>query len=650
MFKIFPATINSENQKVPLVKGWKDVATTDQNQIAQWKQQWNGQLKFFGIPTGQTNGIVVLDIDVKPNKKTGEPRNGWASLQKLGYQLPSDTLRQQTPSGGTHLIFRAKPGVHYGNSVNEELGVDVRGDGGWIGFYGFTNPNTLLAEAPDWITSLSPSNKTYDHAGPTINVSPVIAQGIVAASLEAIENAPPGSSNDTLNTESFRLGQLVASGSITREFAEAALFAAAKKRGKPDYESKATIKSGLDGGIGKPLTSPFEEPIVKITMEPPPLPPGRWTPPAFTKAELMNFSKIRKPQLFKDWSTEDIHLMTADGGTGKTTLTLQEAICLALGERFLGFECEQRGNTLFITGEDTREKLAAMLGFQLKQMGLLDDPEKLAIITQSIRIQKDADLCLITKDKQNFLQPNPEALKKVLEAIEDLKPKMIVFDPIASFWGSESALNDMAKAVSKFTGTLVERSGACVVLINHMGKQSSANRDMSQFAGRGGSGLPSHARVSRVLRPVHEDEFTELTGETLPEGKGAMMCVVNKFTDGSPLYNKPFLIMRDGFLFSRRNLTEQKLRDAEKQMSDEERIFTFIKEQRQMNRYPTKNIVIGHFMGMGTNAIGVERCKRALEGLCYHGNMGEMLKAVENPDPSVRDRVYVLTDSEGKEI
>jgi len=490
--------------------------------------------------------------------------------------------------------------------------------------------------------------------GPIIKVAPEIAIGIIEGSLEAIRNAAEGAANDTLNTEAFKIGQLVASQSITREYAFGALFKAAKDRGKSDYEAKATINSGLDGGIKKPLMSPFGEAPTAPSFELP-APPvvARWTPQKFTKYDLLNTSKLKKPQLFKDWSTEDIALTTADGGTGKTTLKLYEAICLALGERFLGFECKQAGKTLFITGEDTDKKLAAMLGAIMRQMGLFEEgignESKVQTVLDSIVIKKDADLCLIQKDRQGFLHMNQDALRKVLEAVEDIKPKMIVFDPIASFWGSEAALNDMNKAVSKFMAELVDRSGACVEMINHMGKASSAAKDMTQFAGRGGTGLVSHARVARVLRPISSEEYHDLTGESLDENESAMVCMVAKFTDGSPLYNKQFVIIRNGYLFKRQTLTAAKERESEKSMSDAEKVFQFIKECREQNKYASQPVIVGHFAANG-DPLSKERVKTAISLLQFSGHMGDRIKAVDNPDLTIKDRVFVIVDAEGKEI
>lgn len=645
-FKIFPATITREGQKVPLIKGWYEQASNDPAQIKMWQELFRERITFWGLPCGSVNGIVALDVDVKK-------ANGFESLRRLGYQVPS-TLRQDTPSGGSHFLFRARPDVQYRNTVNEGLGLDTRGERGWIAFYGFKNSEPL-AEAPDWLFNLAPQPKPVEVTQSPIKLAPEIAEGIIKAALDNIRSAVQGERNNTLNTEAFKIGQVVGSGSITRDFAVAEIYKAAEQCGLKGYEVEATVRSALDGGLKRPMTSPFgnSEPVPSFTLPPPPEAPQRWTPSFLTRHDLLNTSKLKKPQLFRDWSTEDITITTADGGTGKTTLKLFEAICLALGERFLGFECMQRGRTLFITGEDTDQKLAAMAGAIMNQMGLFNSsPEneaKIETILSSIVIKKDADLCLISKDKQGFLRPNSQAMEKLLQAVDDIRPKMIVFDPISSFWGSEAALNDMNKAVTRFMSDLVDTSKACVEMINHMGKSSSANKDMSQFAGRGGSGLPSNSRVSRVLRSLSPEEFTDFTGGELVGDQTAMLCNVNKFSDGSPLFNKPFIIIRNGFLFSRLGLSIQKAKEIEKQMGDIERVFSYIKQERSKNKYPTMRVVIAHFMNTG-DPMSEARIKRALGTIQYEGHMGEKIIEVDNPDLRIRDKALVIVDMEGREV
>jgi RecA-family ATPase len=644
MFKIFPGTYTNDGRKVPLAEmaGWKDLATSDQNIITEWSRLYAHKIKLWMLPTGPSNNILVLDVDVKDN--------GYESLKK--YHIPL-TLSQVTKSGGKHFIYKyPNDGKVYGNRVKFDAGLDVRGEGGYIAYYGVDN--TPIAEAPQWLLDQAiTEKKELVNPEDMVKISYPIVLEILNSACENIRNAPEGESNNVLNVEAYRVGQLIPSGSIAQETAYNALFTAAKARGKVEYEAKATINSGLNGGSKTPLTNPFgslpptlQIPEMVATIA------GRWTPQFFSRHHLTDYSKLRKPQLFKDWSTEDIAITIADGGTGKTTLKLYEAICLALGESFLGFECKQPGRTLFITGEDSDLKLGATLGMMLKQMGLMDGaPEneaKVRKVLDSILIKKDVDLRLVTKTKEGYITPSQDALKSLMEAIEDLRPRMIVFDPIASFWGRESDLNDMTIAVAKFMGVLVERSNACVEAINHMGKQSSNTKDMSQFAGRGGTGLPSHARVSRVLRPVFEEEFTELTGMELGD-RGAIMCNINKFTDGSPLYNKPFLIVREGYLFSRITLVEQKMKEQVEKMSDNERIFSYVVEERLQKRYPTKDVIIAHFSEKG-DKISKDRVHKSLSTLTYTGHMGHKLKAVDNPDMTVSTKVYVITDSDGKEL
>lgn len=643
MFRIIPGTLTNDGRKVPIkeMENWKELATNDQGTITQWSQQFAHKLKFWLVPTGSANGILVLDVDVKSN--------GYETIKK--YHLPL-TLSQTTRSGGKHYIYRyPNDGQTYGNKVGFDQGLDIRGEGGYIAWYG--SDQTPIAEAPQWLLDVARVQEVVVDMTKVVRVSPDIVKQVIEEACENIRNAPQGESNNVLNVESYRVGQLVASNAISKDEAFNLLFKAAKDRGKPDHEAKATINSGFKGGASTPYTSPFDNsaPVLTIPYEGPRIIP-RWTPEFFTRYDLTNLSKLRKPQIFKTWSTEDIHITTADGGTGKTTLKLVEAVSLALGESFLGFECTGEGRTLFVTGEDSREKIGAMIGAILKQMGLMDGtPEnnlKVDKVMNNILVKKDADLCLITKSREGFITINTDALKRVMEAVEDFKPKLIVFDPIASFWGSEAALNDMSKAVAKFLSELVDKSNACVEVINHMGKDSSKNKDMTQFAGRGGTGLPSHSRVSRVLRPVFDEEFLELTGQELGD-RGAMMCNVNKFSDGSPLYNKPFLIVREGYLFSRITLLEQKVKEQQEKMDDTERIFTFIISERDAGRFPTKNIITAHF-NLSGDKISKERVHRALDVLQYIGHLGDRIKQIENPDVEAGGKAFIVVDADGKEI
>jgi putative DNA primase/helicase len=101
-FKVFPLV---PGRKLPLIEAWQKQASDDADVIGEWAARWpNANI---GIATGESSGVVVLDLDVK------DSRNGvqdLAALRQRGQALPPCPIAL-TPSGGRHLFFAAAPGL-----------------------------------------------------------------------------------------------------------------------------------------------------------------------------------------------------------------------------------------------------------------------------------------------------------------------------------------------------------------------------------------------------------------------------------------------------------------------------------------------------------------------------------------------------------
>lgn len=119
---------------IPLRAGAKEPATT--SGINDWTDNpgqadvwWKRNPRFnVGVVTGQhSGGVIALDFDVHDEKRSGlDFLRDW---QVEHGELP-ETWTQVTGSGGRQMFYRVDREVR--NSANGEIGVDVRGDGGFV--------------------------------------------------------------------------------------------------------------------------------------------------------------------------------------------------------------------------------------------------------------------------------------------------------------------------------------------------------------------------------------------------------------------------------------------------------------------------------------------------------------------------------------
>lgn len=168
-WKVFPC---APNTKIPLAgtHGVKD-ATCDAAKVAEW---WSANPDAnIGLACGESSGVWVVDIDIRPEKNV----DGIDSVRKSGKRLP-DTLKQKTPSGGVHLVYKCD-GERPANKNGFLLGVDIRGDGYYIVVapsvidgrtYEWCNAGTPLAEFPDDFKARRPAPSVFSSVPPACTV------------------------------------------------------------------------------------------------------------------------------------------------------------------------------------------------------------------------------------------------------------------------------------------------------------------------------------------------------------------------------------------------------------------------------------------------------------------------------------------------
>lgn len=188
--------------KHPALMAWQDGATTDPAVIESW---WASMPKAgVGVATG--DGLLVLDIDVKPGKR------GDLTLEDLEAthgRLPY-SVRARTGSGGLHVYLGLPDGRSASNS-SPFSGIDVRGQGGFVvappsphasgGRYEWLDggpEECPLEPAPEWLLDLlRPAFTPGEGAGP--HTGPLLPQEAAARLLarllpEAVRKAMSGES------------------------------------------------------------------------------------------------------------------------------------------------------------------------------------------------------------------------------------------------------------------------------------------------------------------------------------------------------------------------------------------------------------------------------------------------------------------------
>lgn len=250
--------INPNNGE-PYRLRWGQCATNDPIILRRWWKQWPDAN--IGLAC-KPSGLVIIDADV-------EGLESWIQFS-ADNTLP-DTVTQNTPSGGCHIIFRAVEGVTIGNR-DLMKGVNVRGikgDGGYVVIAPSIHPNGKIYT---WSYGLGPSEIEIAPLPAALiealKPKPIIIQETPMPIREAVGNtyreryaqrhfdfklhdvreAQNGHKHNALNTAAFALGQFAGAGLLTESEVRQALLSAATSNGIKDTEADRVIHDGLIAG------------------------------------------------------------------------------------------------------------------------------------------------------------------------------------------------------------------------------------------------------------------------------------------------------------------------------------------------------------------------------------------------------------------
>jgi hypothetical protein len=260
-WRLYPA---SRYSRAGCIRGGTDAATSDVAQLGAWSREFPG-CNWRAVLEG--SGAWGLDCDALGPDHSAD---GIAALAQMvnsnGPLPPGPTIR----SGGGGLVFFF---AHHGEPIHGRTGWPKPGLDPRRGRLSVTVPPSfhtrsrapyrwLVAPwdvppppAPDWLLqAVAPPPEPKPRSVPNIATAGYALRRLKAAA-DAIQRAPKGTSNDTLNRWAFAVARFVGAGLLGEIEAVEALYAAARARKIPHEEARSTIRSAFKGGYAKPMRS-----------------------------------------------------------------------------------------------------------------------------------------------------------------------------------------------------------------------------------------------------------------------------------------------------------------------------------------------------------------------------------------------------------
>lgn len=484
--KVFP--IKTGAKFPPLIKGWPTEAVDpaiDPEKIRSWGS------KFPGCNWAVScEGMVVIDVDVRSG--------GVESLEFLEmlYDFP-ETYRVTTPTGGQHIYYRLPenhPGVP--NSAGKVAkGIDIKSTGGYVLGSGsavesgkYSDNGTAAAFAPDWLAL---------KCGTTVPKIGIPVVDIPDGSIEIVNRA-----SEWLASQPKGEGAYATSCGL-RDFglsAHQALQALATHDGRPLHVLESKVKHAYAYAQGEPGAKAIDAGDFEVLPASPPPPPAKG--PRRVKA-LAGEMGHGRPYLVKGLLQRGSYaLLYGAPGEGKTFVAMDIAYHVAAGLEWMG--------------RRTRQGLVLYLAYE-GQGGLPGRAE--ALLAGHSR---DDIPLYIEGANYRFREPvDRQALADLIAQLPE-KPALIVIDTLARAavgWDENSAA-DMGEFI-KSIDFLRDRTGACVLVVHHSGKnKANGARGSSALLGAIDTELEIGGGIIRSTKQRDIEEAEPIGFSLKPVGVG----------------------------------------------------------------------------------------------------------------------------------
>ncbi|MDB5553200.1 MAG: ATPase [Rhizobium sp.] len=174
----------------------------------------------------------------------------------------------------------------------------------------------------------------------------------------------------------------------------------------------------------------------------------------------------------------DVSMLTGDGGSGKTTISLQLAAAVALNRSdWLGGIVNDGGPVIFYSGEEPDHIIYSRLsaigraqGFELDELGNLH----LCFPTP--------DECLLGAVGKTGLMEPTQKMHSFRRSVEEIKPRLVIVDSAAATYGGGQNTREQVRSFVGLFRSIARSTGAAILLLDH-----PSMAGLNSGEGRGGN-------------------------------------------------------------------------------------------------------------------------------------------------------------------
>ncbi|PAW79251.1 MAG: hypothetical protein B9S32_04670 [Verrucomicrobia bacterium Tous-C9LFEB] len=533
-FKPFPVI---ERDKRPLVKDWQQWANRASRGLISTYALEEVDYNWGILPAA--SGHLVLDIDsgYKLKNKRVIKAIGDKSLARLEEEhgkLP-ETFTVRTPSGGEHRYFKGtcRPtqsvlGKHIDTRSEASYVVapgstchTIDGKGNKIkGTYTIIN-DVEPAECPEWMLGLLTRKVEVKAAPNCLAVSKLDTESNIAEAMEFLASAPLCVEGDGTHGGEYLLNIFMElrDRGVSQEKAKTLVLQNYNDRCDPPWEltdehhashfhkklhnAYTYAKNPIGIKTEEARTAAAQSDFMDAAISPAVTESNKPIPLHWANEINPRKTPKRKVIMRERYMAGTVTAIVAQGGLGKSTLTMTDSAGIVTGKSLTGFEVVTKGRVWIYNLEDDADELRRRFEAIFKCHNLPIASMGDIAFTSGV----DDPLLLATSGRDGA-KINKEDVNRLIETIQQNNISILFLDPFSRCHTAKENDNSEMNVVMSALAEITKRTGCAICIVHHASKAgTSKDADPSdQGIGRGASAISCAVRCCQNLAEMKPKE------------------------------------------------------------------------------------------------------------------------------------------------